>query len=355
MTVRSIISLLVCSSLLTNFAAAQTGTAHVDHEGVPLPAEAVAQVGSAHMRVDGTVRALAHAAGGKHLIGIGVTAVKGALYRWDAATGKLAYRVSLGLDYNDGVAVVDGKIVHLLTKGEYRVLDAATGKDRRRVQIAKAADASINAVAPDASMLAIGNFTDTIRLLDPASGAERLKVEVDAPRRMAFAPGGKTLAVACADSVVHLIDTATGRTQRTLQTPLPIFLLLQFSPDGTRLLTSGRSVGDQPPDPVICWDVVSGKEVWRTRREEPYEHLVAAGFTPDGAQVAIGGNSEYVAIHEVATGKEVRRLRPCSICRSLAYSPDGKTLVAGDGYGTVIQWEVATGKLLPASAQRRCG
>src|ERR1700682_1105892 len=63
---------------------------HVDHEGMPLPAEAIARVGSARLRTDGQPCWLACTPDGKTIISAACNSARiNSLQLWDAATGKL--------------------------------------------------------------------------------------------------------------------------------------------------------------------------------------------------------------------------------------------------------------------------
>jgi WD40 repeat protein len=76
-------------------------------------------------------------------------------------------------------------------------------------------------------------------------------------------------------------------------------------------------------------------------------------FSPDGRYLAAAcGGSEGLRVWEVATGKEVLRLRPPRFggyspsMAPLAFSPDGKAIALGCSEKTVRVWEVTTGKEL---------
>jgi WD40 repeat protein len=321
--------------------------AHVDREGFPLPAEAIARVGSARFRFESYLAALAYTADGKGVIG--VTGYDCTLYLWDAATGKVRQRTPLKVADKAVallLAMVDGKMVHLLADGVYRVLDADTGKELRRHQLANAAKIVAAALAPDGSTLAVAEPDGTVRLIDPVRGAERLSCKIDSRvvGQMSFTADGKTLALTGRDGLIRLIDARTGDARGRLQAKVQRGLMnLAFSPDGKRLLTTE---GDHA---AVLWDVATGKECWRVTKESDGEILHCFAFTPDGKHVAIGGNTMEVGVYEAATGKEVRRFRTYRNCLCAAFSRDNRTLLTATNTA-IGQWDVATGKLSAASS-----
>lgn len=163
-----------------------------------------------------------------------------------------------------------------------------------------------------------------------------------------FSPDGKTLLGAvrfewhCSGGNVkkevkesHLIawDPATGKERwKSPALPNKINTLL-FSPDG-KTVTVVDEAG------VGFWDAVAGRELRRRPSEDP---LFSALYSPDRRWLAAGSNGE-VLLREVATGKVVRRLAlPGKEIKAIAFSPDGK-LLAGGGDKTIRFWDPLTGK-----------
>jgi RNA polymerase sigma factor (sigma-70 family) len=67
-----------------------------------------------------------------------------------------------------------------------------------------------------------------------------------------------------------------------------------------------------------------------------------AAFTPDGRSVIVSDADGHLVFWDVATGKEVRRLRDGNdVLYALAVSPDGKTLAAG-GWGRLTFYDLST-------------
>ncbi len=73
---------------------------------------------------------------------------------------------------------------------------------------------------------------------------------------------------------------------------------------------------------------------------------MSAVFTRDGKTAIVGDAAGNVVFWDVATGREVRRLRQTpGVIHALAITADGNTLASGS-WGKVFLWEVAKGKIL---------
>ncbi len=320
--------------------------AHVDHEGNPLPPEAVARVGSTRLRPGGMIRALAYTADGKTIVS---ATLEGSIQLWDAGTGKLRHTANIPekAAYRQ-VLAVEGKIIHLFfSPGVYRALDADTGKELRQVKLADAANPAFTAMTPDGTTLAITYGDGTLRLIDLTNGKTSLTLKLDGDEiySLAFSRDGKLLALGDAAGQVRLLDAATGNVRVQIPTPLKAVQHLAFAPDGKKLLTTGYV-----EEPAIVWNVPAGTELCRLAWDAKWLVFCSA-FSPDSRCVALGSHQRYLPLYDVATGKEVRRFGPQSSSLCLAFTADGKTLAAGSNAGEIGQWEVATGKRLPASAE----
>jgi WD40 repeat protein len=119
---------------------------------------------------------------------------------------------------------------------------------------------------------------------------------------------------------------------------------IAFSPDGKTVATGHSPI-------ARLWDVATGKELRRLRGF----HGRGLAFFPDGKTLAGGGDRD-VKLWDVATGEVVRLYRgPKCPITALALSPDGRTLAAtgttgipgkGTHYWDIHLWDAATGKEL---------
>jgi WD40 repeat protein len=321
-----------------------------DLQGDPLPAEAVARMGSSRLRHWGYVRTLAFSPDGKSLLSAG----GGGLRIWDVATGKLRRRLPLDADWAvtfaqtaEGIAVAGAP---LKTRAvTVQVFDPATGRVIRRTEMPGEAAGANLTFSPDGKRLA-STRKDGVWIYDAATGRDAVTVPVAAgrwAREVAFAPDGKRVAISDVSDTVRVHDAADGKELRALQRKGDRVMHARFSPDG-RLLVTIPYNDDERPGSCSVWDVAAGKE--RHRLQGPANHVLVVEFSPDSKYLAMGCQHRELVLWDVASGKEVRRFPTAGFFASIAFAPDGKSLAAASGEGVIRLWDVASGRVLPGSA-----
>ncbi len=329
-----------------------------DWQGDPLPAEAVARMGSGRLRQELMFKFL-FSPDGQFLVSGG----RGGLRVWDAGTGKLLRRLPLelmgGFTFGftpDGLAVavppfgaVDGGKAK---PGVVRVLDPASGKEVRRTELAGSAKFfSTLALSPDGKRLA-ATPNGPVLVYDTATGREALRIELPAGARarsfgLVFAPDSKSLAVCDYDGAFRLYDAGSGQELRAIRPAGEKISGTGFSPDGRRLLTFTWDGKTQRPGPCAVWDLATGEE-----RHRLDGRVRGAAFAPDGKHLALAREHQGLVLWDLAAGKEARRFAPSGTFGGVTFSPDGQTVAAtGSGFtGAIRRWDVATGRVLPGSA-----
>jgi WD40 repeat protein len=342
-----------------------------------------ATTGEQRLRIDRFAVGLHFTEGGKTLTG----AVKGAIYRWDTATGKALTPESAGDSVVEQILVTpDGtRVITRGQNGDGHLWDAATGKHLRHVSAAWQRGL---ALSPDGRFLVwpvadkMGKDSGSrIKLYDLAAGRflERFPWFKGNAHELAFAPDGKTLVtVDNGNATVRVWDVAAGKEVRSFrvarkneQTRSYSVWSASLAPDGATLAVtyqwvdnSTAIVGDYP---VRLYDVATGAE-----RHELLGHLFyvsAPAFSPDGKLVVtvspalsdffqkhLNRPANQVYVWDVATGKRVAPLPDGLPTGAVvaAFSPDGRTLALARGVdfggaaelpdyaGTVRLYETAT-------------
>jgi WD40 repeat protein len=223
-----------------------------------------------------------------------------------------------------------------------------------------------------------GKDKHSLRLWDTATGKEQRRCVLpkdEPPISVAFAPGGKEIAVAVEEDDMHLFEVESGKHLRRLKHYWASRLV--FAPDGKALASVGGSLvrlwnpatGDRLPRPegheaavgavAVSADsklVATGADdvcLWDTAKATLVRRLAAPGtavaFTPDGKKLATAARDRTVRLWDVATGKEVSTLTGHKFpIKALAISPDGKYLASGDVQAVIRIWDLAGGKELHA-------
>jgi WD40 repeat protein len=236
------------------------------------------------------------------------------------------------------------------------VFDPATGRDL--VHLRRHDDKVVSArFSPDGTKIVTASWDATARIWDAVSGKELhvLKGHTNALLTALFSPDGKRVLTVCSQQW----RTAFNRNPETGKAPPdqdpnadPGPQTRPFRVGGTSSGMSGGSV--RTPDPAFArlWDADTGKQVGELaldrrvgwRYGNPPQPLAAA-YSPDGVQMAIGFDTGVVGVWAAAGGSAQYLFQePMNRVEAVAFSPDGYTLAAVGGGGSVVVWDVTTGK-----------
>jgi WD40 repeat protein/class 3 adenylate cyclase len=237
-------------------------------------------------------------------------------------------------------------------QGEVRVwrADAEPRLERTLEGLPPAVPVESVAVSPDGNLIAAGGATianvpvGDLAVWGPDAKTPKWKVHLDTfgdVLSLAFSPDGATLAAAIGDGRVLMLDSATGRVERTLR-PSGTFLVgtyptsassVAFNPDGS-LLTATLSglvqrwtaAGQPSGDPVL----VSSSGV------------TSLSVARDGSQFATAGGDGSVKLWSTATLQQFGSDLPKGPGPGNArYAPDGETLVVVYEDGSGFVWPVS--------------
>ena len=306
--------------------AAGRGTAFArngqDIDGDPLPAGAIARLGTKRFRSGREPMAITFADAGKTLVQL---TRDGWLQTFDSNSGRLLGQRQISKhDFGYEPAVFGGGLI--AASGFYA---ETIDEERQR---------SVNFLA----------------VFDQATGAQKFetKTEAGARERLALSPDGRKLAYG--SKVLHLVDASNGAELLTKDMAGGQISSLAFSPDGWMLAVGG-------PGRVLIWPWAGGgMPISISIPHDPRSSgrgVDAIAFSPDGTTVALGSNdseSKGVLLYDVASGRLLRSFSVPGVrywgFRTIAFSPDGKLLAANindlNSGGGVALWDAATGKLV---------
>jgi WD40 repeat protein len=337
-----------CLALAMGQSAGAQDAPRTDHYGDPLPAGALARMGTVRFRHGGPVRLVGFSPDGRL---VASTSGDGFFTVWETATGKEVRRLNGQLHGAASVAFApDGKTLTLVgTDLKLHVWDLASGKELR--SLAPPKDCRSALVSADARIGAFLNAANSLGLWDLATGKEIRRLALPAPpqkggkdprsevRLIAIAPDGGLLAVAEGDvktrtMILRIWEVATGKERTPVSHPGSLSALT-FSADGRTLVVGSQGQA------LLLFDRASSKQLRRVAALGANDSLIA--FAPDGRTLAVfnGGKIDLV---ETATGQVVRQLpgEPVPLC--IAFAPDGKHLAVGGPDGVVRLRDTATGK-----------
>ena len=271
-----------------------------DRFGDPVPAGAVARLGSVRFRNDGTLSTLSFSADGRTLLTV---SNESTMRLWETATGRLLREsrpVIRGISVQAAALSPDGRLI--VIDGSHRaegdvagfdrirlLVEVATGKEVRRLPMADRFNNHSLVFTPDGKALMSLEYEGGLRVEDVASGAElaRQKVPGDNMGSLAVSPDGRVVAVWAGPNrqKVFLWDWRGGGEPREVEMPRERVRWLAFHPDGKSLAAAGDL------EPFVCeWDVATGR--LRKPIDLP-ENVCPSGlsYAPDGETIAVSDSA----------------------------------------------------------------
>jgi len=304
----------------------------------------------------GYVRAVAYSSDGQTLASAGDD---GVVRLWDAIGG--AERAELRGHTNVVSAIAfapDGKTLASVSgDGTARLWDTATG-ERLGILWTETNSLSTVAFSPDGNMLAAGTaklptgkrFPST-RYAPPADGIASHITVFDLRRRqvlhtfnahedgvysLQFSPDGTTLVSGGKDGSVRFWYGGTGELLNFVSNSMGPIFGVNFSPRDRGLATTSWHPTSANADLQIL-DSKTGKPMHRF--DEPGQ-VVCLAYSPDGATLATAGTDQLISLWDVASGRlRAKFTGHTGVVWSLAWSPDGQRLATAGWDGSVRVWD----------------
>jgi RNA polymerase sigma factor (sigma-70 family) len=339
----------------------------IDAAGDPLPAAAVARIGTLRFRHPDHVSAVAFGPDGRMLMSQAGSDIR----FWDTATGKELGRLA-NLRYISACDLSpDGKTLAILRAPDgvanHMILglwDVSTGRLLRTLSAGKIL--SWVRFSPDGKILMTNGTNSTVQLWDLATGKPRsLKVANGVQPAMFNGDGTLVITTESDESRVGWIrfwNVTTGKETRKLKIGTASVGRIAVSPDDRFLATvgstwkfemgkDGAGTASEELDTFIrIWDVAAGKEARRLvtpkNKDDGFwrgpENLL---FAPDGKTLFSNGPGRALRAWDVSTGKELRAMPfDCYSAWGLALSRNGKRLATAAGGLTIRLFDAHTGK-----------
>ncbi len=225
-----------------------------------------------------------------------------------------------------------------------RVWDARTG-DPVGITMQHADKVNSAKFSPDGKWIVTASADNTARIWPAQTGwSYDEAIRYGTKLRFAnFSRDAKWMVTGWSDNTARIWETQTGK----LVVHSPAFAKpvdsASFSPDGTRVLSVSAS-NDQPTifgqgAEARIWDAQTGRLIG-----EPMRHtnaITSADFSPDGTRVLTSSRDGTAQIWNAANGKPAGPPLKCSLSVYFAeFSPDGKRVLTGSGDGFIRIWDV---------------
>jgi WD40 repeat protein len=327
---------------------------------------------------DGELAAIATAAGGVHVFRAPLLEPAWSVVLHPDAEGRGAPLLALAFDPRALFLVAAGEA------GSATVLETSGGKELADLRPERGRIRAVQG-SPDGAHLALATEKGWLELYDGAGFAREREVQLVPStgeralplRAVAFAPDGKSLAVAGCDGLVRILGTLDAQ-ERASSRALPACIdALAFAAAGARLLVAtadgslywldarsaaidavtSRASSSFPlavdPARPLCW-TAQGDAVHLASAEDPPGRrtlrasgspVVALALSADGAWLAASEASGKLWIWDVDPARLEHELDGGLDARALAWHPDGERLLCARGTSVLVV-SVASGTLL---------
>jgi WD40 repeat protein len=313
-------------------ASAESRLTRADLFGDPLPAGALARMGSTRFRHAG-ISDFVFIDGGKTILTSGSDRT---LRFRDSVSGKQTRTVELQGKTGPGRHITlspDGKTLAAQDGASIVLWEVASGQEIKTLPVA-GSDIGFLHFSPDGKMLAVGRGDWQVSLWDWRGGKERIfpmpvvsrpvvKCHIDSTFHGSFSPDGKWfVAGAQLNEPLGVFDAATGREVNRLMCRASTSLV---SPDSKLIaVLSDENAKGESEAVVRFFELASGKEKaqFRFGDQDPTFRIA---FAPDGNSLACS-RLDGCYVLDCTSGRVLERI--LDVPKDMAFSPDGKALVA---------------------------
>jgi WD40 repeat protein len=216
------------------------------------------------------------------------------------------------------------------------VYDRKTGQRIRSFTILANGEPACSFSRDGRYLVIVDEGPQIFRIIDTASGQEVAKTVVPDAQALpaVFSDDGSKLVVTTKEHAA-LFEWATKKKVRAFG-PVKQISNLGLSPDGKWLVIASAH------GPLQLWDISSNKLVRQIQPPQPIVGIPQICFSPDSLFVALGGWSETRLV-EVNSGKVAAIVKNGEPTHSLAFDREGKNLISGFQTSIGI-WDVASNK-----------
>ena len=199
--------------------------------------------------------------------------------------------------------------------------------------------------SPDTKKIITAN-DNTIKIWDVLSGAVLSEIKGHSNNISAaqFSPDGRKILVTASDSMVEILDAATGAQLVNLKDTIKV-RYAGFSADGKKIITFPWQGNAPANNTASLWEAATGKLLVTLKGHSNY--INAAQFSADGKKIVTASNDNSARLWDAVTGELLADLTGhAARVNSAQFIQAGRKIITATNDNAIKIWNLATGSLL---------